>query len=147
METILYLIEHHTGEYDTSFSKVIKAYFSKQKRDIEIERLNKLNEEMESLRDFWNLISDKLDDIEKPEYDEFWDNYTDGDIPPKFENYLYSDSFERFVYWMTEYLPEEFSKYEEEYWEKIFNYYITLNGQYGSSEPGYYYPCQCKLYD
>jgi hypothetical protein len=147
METKIYLIEHNTGEYEDTCSVIIGAYFSKQKRDIEIARLTQINDEMESQRDYWTFLSDKLDSIETPEYDDFWDNHTDGDVPEEYENYLYSDSFERFKFWLNKEMSDEYNKHDEDFWKKMFNYYITLNGQYGASEPGYYLPRECKLFD
>ena len=89
-----------------------------------------------------------MDYIEYPEYDKFWEEYKHPmPVPEEYENYLYNDSFERFVYWMTKEMNDTFKKHDLQFWEDMFNYYITNNGQYGPSNPGHYSGSECDLYE
>ena len=144
----VYLLLHNTGEYEDSFTTTVAAYLDKDARDKEIERLNTANDNLENYRELWNEISDYLDNLEHPEYDKFWEEYKHPmEVPEEYENYLYSDSFERFVYWMTNEMNDTFNKHDLQFWKDMFNYYITDNGQYGANNPGYYSGAECDLYE
>ena len=146
----VYLLLHNTGEYEDSFTTTVAAYLDKDARDKEIERLNSVNEYLENYRDLWNEISDYLDNIEHPEYDKFWEEYdykSKTVVPEEYENYLYSDSFDRFVYWMEKEMNDIFNKHDLSFWKDMFNYYIANNGQYGPNNPGYYSGAECNLYE
>ena len=144
----VYLLLHNTGEYEDSFTETVGAYLDKNARDNEITRLNNANEYLEAQRDLWNEISDYLDDIEHPEYDKFWDEYQHPmPVPEEYENYLYTDSFERFVYWMTKEMNDTFLKHDKKFWEDMYNYYVKDSGQYGPNNPGYYSGTECHLYE
>ena len=144
----IYLLQHNTGEYEDSFTTTIAAYIDKDVRDKEIERLNNENDNLEDCRELWNTISDYLDNIEHPEYDKFWDEYNNTmEVPEEYDNYLYSDSFERFVYWMTKEMNDIFKEHDLQFWKDMFRYYIKDNGQYGPNNPGFYSGEECYLYE
>ena len=144
----VYLLLHNTGDYDTSYTTTVRAYLDKEARDNEIKRLNGIHDNLESHRDLWTEITDYLEDIEHPEYDKFWDEYQHPmEVPEEYENYLYNDSFERFVYWMTKEMNDTFLKYDIQFWEDMYNYYVKNYGQYGSSGPGHYSGSECDLYE
>ena len=147
MKTI-YLLLHNTGDYDNSYTKTVRAYFDKETRDNEIKRLNDIHDYFESHRDLWNNIADYLEGIEHPEYDKFWDEYQHPmPVPEEYENYLFNDSFERFVYWMTKEMNDTFSKHDIKFWEDMYDYYVTNYGQYGPDGPGHYSGSECELYE
>ena len=110
--------------------------------------MNNENDNLENCRELWNKISDYLDNLEHPEYDKFWDEYDNTtEVPEEYDNYLYSDSFERFVYWMTKEMNDIFKKHDLQFWKDMFRYYIKDNGQYGPNNPGYYSGEECDLYE
>ena len=135
MSKKIYLIREFGGEYEDSWEAIRFAFFNKENRDKKLNELNNKIDELESYRELWLDVSDKLNDIETPEYDKFWEEYDSSDekdIPEEYQNYLWCESFERFVYWMQKELNYIYVKYSEDIWKDIYKYYEEQHCQYGS---------------
>ena len=85
----IYLIHEYGEEEKDSWERIAYAFLDKDSRDKKIRELNFLIEKWETYRPLWNEITDALNNAEYDEYDKYID-------------YLNSDSFERFIYWMEQ---------------------------------------------
>jgi hypothetical protein len=134
MEKYIYLVREFGGQYEDSWEAIRFAFFNKETRDAKIKELNTKIDEMESYRELWNEISDKLNEIETPEYDKFWEEYDsdEQDVPEEYQNYLWCESVERFIYWMQKELNDIYVQYSEDIWKEIYKYYEEQHCQYGS---------------
>jgi hypothetical protein len=144
----IYLIREFGGEWEDSWENIAFAFLDKESRDKKIKELNGHIEELETYRPLWEEITDKLDEIEHPEYDAFWEKYKHPmEVPDEYENYLYSDSFERFEYWMNKVLPEKYAEHTVEFWKELYTFYEDLNMQYGDYHRSHYDELEIEIAD
>lgn len=134
MSKKVYLIRESGGEYEDSWEILLEGYFNKDKADECLNSLNANKNKMESYKDFWFDLTNKLDDIEHPEYDEFWENWKNGDdVPDEYENYLWSDSTERFIYWLKKDFNDIYIDKGEKLLIELYEYYKLGYHEYNTS--------------
>ena len=146
MKKRVYLITEFGGEWEDSWELLKYAFFNEDKCKEMLTHLKEHVSKMESYRTFWEEIIQKLNQIEHPEYDAFFDIWDHlSEIPKKFENYLYYDSFERFEYWMENYFLEDYDKLNKELWKELYQYYQTESKYYDDSTN--YFMSSLEIYD
>lgn len=149
MSKKIYLIREYGGEYEDSWERIEFAYLNKENRDKKLAELNERIDGLEKYREMWVDISSKLDAIDLPE--DYCNYINDFDVNrpeiPEYENYVYYDSFERFVYWMNKVLPELYNEHTEDFWKSLYDYYEEGNAQYGSLYTSYFDAQEVEISD
>lgn len=144
----IYLIREFGGEWEDSWERIAFAFLDKESRDLKLKELTGYIEYLESYRSLWEEITETLDGIEHPEYDAFWEKYKHPmEVPAEYEDYLYSDSFERFEYWMNKVLPEKYAENTVEFWKELYSFYVDLNMQYGDYYKSHYNGLEMDITD
>lgn len=145
----IYLIREYGGQWEDSWERIAYAFLDEESRTKKLNELRKHNSKMESHRLLWDEITEILDKADHPEYDKFFmeDYDFNKEIPDEFENYLYSDSFERFIYWMNKCLPITYQKYSEDFWKDLYYYFEVQNKQYGEFYSSYYDTLEIDITD
>lgn len=134
MSKTVYLIRESGGEYEDSWEHIIEGWFDKDAAQQRLDEFNNHKNRLEDYKDFWFELTNNLDEIVHPEYDEFWENWKTGDpIPDEYEDYLWSDSKERFIYWVKKDFNDIYIDKGEELLIELYDYYKNEYHEYDTS--------------
>lgn len=123
----IYVIEENGGSYDTSYTRVLKQGFTTKEFAQEfVEELTKYDKFLEESESLWNSIESNLDETIPEEYWED-DNY---------EIEIWSDSFDLFMKYLKERMPEIHKSYSEKQLKSLYEFYEY--GDYVDGTPCYH---------
>ena len=123
----IYVIEENGGSYDTSYTRVLNQGFTTKEFAQEfIDELTKYDKFLEESESLWDSIESTLDETIPEEY---WED-DNGEIE------IWSDSFDLFMKYLKEHMPEIYKKKKKKQLKSLYEFYEY--GDYIDGTPCYH---------